>query len=204
MSPIIGIVDYGIAGNIHSISQAIEHVGGQVVKVSSPAALSAVDKLVLPGVGSFSNAMNNLHDANLVNGLREAISNKELPTLGICLGMQLFAQVGYERGETEGLNVLDAEVRRIKCKGVLPHMGFNTIAVQKNSALFSGINEHAKFYFMHSYEMSNYTDVSALSRYSEHTFVSSIEKNNLFGVQFHPEKSREAGLKVFHNFVHNI
>jgi len=204
MSPIIGIVDYGIAGNIHSISQAIEHVGGQVVKVSSPEALSAVDKLVLPGVGSFSNAMNNLHDANLVNGLREAISNRELPTLGICLGMQLFAQVGYERGETEGLNVLDAEVRRIKCKGVLPHMGFNTIAVQKNSALFSGINEHAKFYFMHSYEMSNYTDVSALSRYSEHTFVSSIEKNNLFGVQFHPEKSREAGLKVFHNFVHNI
>ena len=147
MSPIIGIVDYGIAGNIHSISQAIEHVGGQVVKVSSPAALSAVDKLVLPGVGSFSNAMNNLHDANLVNGLREAISNKELPTLGICLGMQLFAQVGYERGETEGLNVLDAEVRRIKCKGVLPHMGFNTIAVQKNSALFSGINEHAKCRF---------------------------------------------------------
>jgi imidazole glycerol phosphate synthase glutamine amidotransferase subunit len=204
MSCIIGILDYGTAGNIYSISQAIEQVGGQVIKVSKPEEINTVDKLVLPGVGSFSNAMHQLHEANLVNGLKEAISDKELPTLGICLGMQLFAQIGYERGETEGLNLLDAEVRQIKCKGVLPHMGFNTLAVQKNSALFSGISEHAKFYFMHSYEMNNYTDVSALSRYCEHTFVSSIEKNNLFGVQFHPEKSREAGLQVFNNFVHNI
>ncbi len=197
----IGIVDYGIAGNLLSISRAIESVGGVVRFVEEPKHFSQVDKIVLPGVGSFADGMKKLKDKHLAEALLESCQEDEKITLGICLGMQILAKIGFEHGETEGLALIDAEVRKIQCKGVIPHMGFNSIEPLKQSLLFKGINRDESFYFMHSYELCNYTDVLALTRYAEHTFVSAIEKQNIFGVQFHPENSRMAGLSIFQNFV---
>jgi imidazole glycerol phosphate synthase glutamine amidotransferase subunit len=160
--------------------------------------------LVIPGVGSFPDAMKGLINNKVADAIITAVKIKKVPTLGICLGMQILAKIGYERGECSGLSLIDAEVRKVKCKGVLPHMGFHSIDIKKMSMLLDGINSNDQFYFMHSYEVSNYTDILSLSSYEGHTFVSSIEKDNLYGVQFHPEKSREAGLKIFHNFINVI
>ena len=97
--------------------------------------------------------------------------------------------------------MINAEVKAIECDGNIPHMGFNSIEIVKNSPLFNGVDKNSKFYFMHSYEFVNYTDILSLTTYSNHKFVSSIQKDNIFGVQFHPEKSREEGLKIFENFL---
>lgn len=203
MSKLIGVLDYGVAGNLHSIVKAIQAVGGTAVLVQKADDIFKIDKLVIPGVGSFHEAMKMLHSADFIDAINVAVIEKEMPTLGICLGMQLLSKIGFEGGETQGLNFIDAEVRVIKSQGVLPHMGFNQIDIQTESILFEGITKEDDFYFMHSYEVCNYTDITALSSYKNHTFVSSVEKNNVYGVQFHPEKSRESGLKVFSNFVHN-
>lgn len=203
MSKTIGVLDYGVAGNIHSIKKAIQAVGGEVVLVQKIDDILKIDKLVIPGVGSFHEAMKTLHSADLIDAINIAVIEKKIPTLGICLGMQLLSKIGFEGGETQGLNFIDAEVRLIKSQGVLPHMGFSQIDIQTESVLFEGITKEDNFYFMHSYEVCNYTDITALSSYKNHTFVSSVEKNNVYGVQFHPEKSRESGLKIFNNFVHN-
>jgi imidazole glycerol phosphate synthase glutamine amidotransferase subunit len=204
MKQVVGVVDYGVAGNTHSIIKAIEHVGGKVELVSKAEQVLSVDKLVIPGVGSFPDAMSGLISNGISDALITAITVNKIPTLGICLGMQILAKIGYERGKCAGLSLIDAEVRKVKCKGVLPHMGFHPIYIKRKSALLDGVALNEQFYFMHSYEVSNYTDILSLSSYEGHTFVSAIEKDNLYGVQFHPEKSREAGLKVFHNFINVI
>jgi glutamine amidotransferase len=198
MSIIIGLINYGIAGNTTSIKRAIEAAGANVVLVTDSASLSKVDKIVLPGVGSFSDAIDELNTLNIIDELKEQAKNK--PVLGICLGMQILATVGFEFGETKGLDFVDAEVRKVKCHGEVPHMGFNSIEVVTPNPLLDGLNEN-EFYFMHSYEMINYTNVSSLTNYHGHQFVSSIQKNNIYGVQFHPEKSREAGIQLFRNFI---
>jgi imidazole glycerol-phosphate synthase subunit HisH len=120
--------------------------------------------------------------------------------LGICLGMQILAKIGFEFGKTEGLGIIDAEVKPILCDEKIPHMGFQKIHVVNSNKLLEGV-ENDEFYFMHSYEVVNYTDIAALTAYGEHSFVSSINKDNIFGVQFHPEKSRQAGIKLLKNFI---
>ena len=114
--------------------------------------------------------------------------------------MQILSSLGLEGGETEGLGLIQAEVKKMQCHAQVPHMGFNAIKVQKSSHLLRNI-ENEELYFMHSYEMVNYTDILSLSSYAGHSFVSSVEKDMLFGVQFHPEKSRQAGLELFKNFI---
>ena len=196
MSNLVGIINYGTAGNIHSVSKALQKAGAEVVVINTPEDFRKIPRIVLPGVGSFKQGMAELES----DGFIESIQAFEGPILGICLGMQILSSFGYEHGLTKGLNLIKAEVKPIECSGKVPHVGFNNIEVLKDSLLLKGI-EKEMFYFMHSYEVVNYTDMLALSEYANHKFVSAVEQGNIFGVQFHPEKSREAGIKLFKNFL---
>ena len=198
MSDTIGLINYGIAGNIHSIKKAIEKAGGKVIIVNNETELNNVNKIVIPGVGSFKDAMAELENDGLLEPLKKAIQTK--PTLGICLGMQILSTLGFEYGKTQGLDAIKAEVKPMLVDAKVPHMGFNTIDVLKTNQLLNGL-ENEEFYFMHSYEVVNYTEIVSLTDYAGHRFVSSVQKDNIYGVQFHPEKSREAGIKLFKNFI---
>lgn len=196
MKNIIGIINYGVAGNIHSVKKAVIKAGGTTLVINKPKDFERVDKIIIPGVGSFKDAMSELKE----NNFYKLLKNFDRPILGICLGMQILSDLGFEFGQTNGLGLLNAEVRPILCDAKVPHMGFNNIQVVNSNQLLKGI-EDDEFYFMHSYEVVNYTDISALTEYKGHNFVSSIHKDNLYGVQFHPEKSREAGIKLLSNFI---
>jgi len=196
MSDVIGIVNYGITGNIHSIKKAIIKAGGDVLIIDEPSNFDNVDKIVLPGVGSFKNAMKELKS----DGFIEKLENFNKPILGICLGMQILSRIGFEYGENKGINLINAEVKPVLCNGKVPHVGFNSIKVTADNKLLFGL-DNKEFYFMHSYEVINYTNIISLTEYSGHKFVSAINKNNIYGVQFHPEKSREAGISLFKNFI---
>ena len=197
MNNLIGIVNYGLAGNIHSIKKAINKAGCDSIIIENNDQFIDVDKIVLSGVGSFKDAMKELNQRDLLQPLLNDIQTK--PTLGICLGMQILSTLGFEYGKTNGLNILEAEVKPMQVDAKVPHMGFNTIEVINPNKLINGL-ENENFYFMHSYEVVNYKDITALTTYAGHKFVSSVHKNNIYGVQFHPEKSRDAGIRLFRNF----
>ena len=196
MSNVIGIVNYGIAGNIHSIEKALKKAGAKTLIINKTEDFTKADKLVLPGVGSFKDAMKELKN----DGFIDALSKNTKPILGICLGMQILSTVGFEYGQTTGFNLVDAEVRPILVDAKVPHVGFNTIEVVNTNKVIKGL-EKEEFYFMHSYEVVNYTNIVSLSEYAGHKFVSSIQKDNIYGVQFHPEKSRDAGIQLLKNFI---
>ena len=160
MSNLVGLVNYGTAGNIHSVKKALEKAGAEVKLINAPEDFQQVPRIVLPGVGSFKEAMEEL--AN--DGFIEPIQNFNGPILGICLGMQIMSTLGYEHGQTQGLGFIKAEVKPMQCQGKVPHVGFNKIEVLKDSVLFKGI-ENESFYFMHSYEVVNYTNMLGLTEY---------------------------------------
>lgn len=194
----IGIFDYGVAGNIESIRRALEKAGAEVVIISCADDFVKSNKLIIPGVGSFADAMNRIKESGLLHLLLKEIKQK--PTLGICLGMQILSTIGFENGSTEGLQLIESEVKLLSVKAKVPHLGFNKISVIKPNKLLQGL-ENEEFYFMHSYEMTNCPDVAAVTNYAGHKIICAINKDNIFGVQFHPEKSREAGIKLFKNFI---
>ena len=196
MSNVIGIVNYGIAGNIHSIDKALKKAGANTLIINKAEDFTKVDKLVLPGVGSFKDAMKELKN----DGFIEPLNKNTKPILGICLGMQILSTVGFEYGQTKGLNFIDAEVRPMLVDAKVPHVGFSTIEAVNTNKIIKGL-ENEEFYFMHSYEVINYTNIVSLTEYAGHKFVSSIQKNNIYGVQFHPEKSRDAGIQLLKNFI---
>ena len=196
MSNIIGIVNYGTAGNLHSVEKALNKATGKTLIINNLEQFNQVDKIVLPGVGSFKNAMQQLKNI----GFLEALCNNTKPILGICLGMQILSTLGFEYGQTKGLNFIKAEVRPMLIDAKVPHVGFNTLEVVKTCDILNGL-ENEEFYFMHSFEVVNYTDIISLTQYAGHKFVSSIQKENIYGVQFHPEKSREAGIQFLKNFI---
>ncbi len=196
----IGVIDYGSAGNTFSMIRALELAGAAVRVVKNPEDLKGLDKLVLPGVGSFKDGMSELNASGMANAVQEWVAAGN-PLLGICLGMQLLCDIGFEYGETAGLALIRGEVRSMQCKGVVPHMGFNRIIVQSDSSLLNGVEGEDSFYFMHSFEVQNYTDIIALSEYAGHQFVAGVQRENVFGVQFHPEKSRRAGIRIFQNYL---
>ena len=196
MNNIVGIVNYGIAGNIHSIKKALDVAGANTVIINTPEQFNEVDKIVLPGVGSFKDAMQELENIGFIDVLK----NNRKPILGICLGMQILSTIGFEYGRTEGLGLIQAEVRPLLVDAKVPHVGFNKIDIIKENKILEGL-ENDEFYFMHSYTVVNFHDVTSTTSYSNHLFVSSIKRLNIYGVQFHPEKSRNAGIKLFKNFI---
>lgn len=192
-------------GNLNSVKKKLLSLKAEVVVTSQPSDLLEAQRIVLPGVGHFAMAMNNLRELGLIDALNEAVIRRHVPILGICLGMQLMAR-SSEEGGVEGLGWFDADVRRFqisdKLKFKVPHMGWNQVVARKPSHLLRGIAEGSEFYFVHSYHMQadHPTDVLAESDY-ELPFTCAVEKGNMFGVQFHPEKSHNVGQALVKNFL---
>jgi len=200
----IAIVDYGM-GNLYSVKKKLDRIRVQNTITSSPADVLLAEKIILPGVGHFKKAVQNLQERDLWDALNEAVQHRQIPVLGICLGMQLMAK-SSEEGHVDGFGWFDAEVRKFRIsdsrKYKIPHMGWNNIKLIKNSLLFRNIDTQSSFYFVHSYhfECTDRSDVLNETFYV-YPFVSAIEKKNLFGVQYHPEKSHDAGEMLLQNFV---
>lgn len=198
----IGILDYGL-GNLASIKNSITYIGSNPILSSNFDDFEKCDSLIIPGVGSFFRGMTNIHSAKLDQKLSLYTSNNR-PVLGICLGYQMLNQSGTEHGITEGLKYLNGEVKRLNVPEgtLLPHIGWQRINVQLPNPLTKGI-ENELFYFVHSYGvyMSNASQIFATTGYAETQFVSIGGNNNIYGVQFHPEKSRDAGLQLLKNFI---
>lgn len=198
------IVDYQ-TGNLNSVKKSLDRMRLCSIISSSPKDIIDADKIILPGVGHFGRAMSNLKELNLLDALHEAVLVKQKPILGICLGMELMAKES-EEGHAEGLGWLDAEVisfkvsDRIKYK--IPCIGWNQISIRKNSSLMHNISESSDFYFLHSYhlKMNNQSDILSETRY-DYCYPSAIERDNIFGVQYHPEKSHDAGAQLLKNFI---
>jgi imidazole glycerol-phosphate synthase subunit HisH len=198
----IAIIDYEM-GNLRSVQKAFERVGHQAIIASDPAALADAQKVVLPGVGAFRDAIAALHARKLVEPIRAAVASGK-PFLGICLGLQLLFDKSYEDGEFEGLGIVPGEVVRFdvptECK--VPHMGWNQVQFRRRPPIFTGVEEGAHFYFVHSYYVvPRAADVIATETDYPTPFCSSIWRDNLFAVQFHPEKSQEDGLRLLKNFA---
>lgn len=204
MSNQVVIVDYGM-GNLSSVKKKLRRLKVEPLVSSEPQELLAADKIVLPGVGHFGKAMENLATLNLVEALAESVLERRTPILGICLGMQLMTKRS-EEGDAEGLGWFDAEVVRFqvedRLKYKVPHMGWNQNHNAKQSVLTEGLADSAEFYFVHSYHVraNQREDVLSETDY-EYRFASAIEKENIFGVQYHPEKSHDAGEALLQNFL---
>ena len=195
----IGIVDYGM-GNLRSVEKALEAVGHAARIIRTPQAIADSDKLVLPGVGAFGQAMENLRQTDLLESLSEAVS-KGKPLLGICLGLQLLFQESEEHGPHEGLGVLAGCVRKLPTEVKVPHIGWNQVSITRDDPLLQGIPDNAFFYFVQSYfvEPQDKETVIGTTDYGV-TFTSIVGWRNVYGVQFHPEKSQDAGLKLLKNY----
>jgi imidazole glycerol-phosphate synthase subunit HisH len=198
----IKIVDYGM-GNLRSVQKAFEKIGADAQVVSSPADLAGAEKLVLPGVGAFRDAIAELKRTGLDRPVREHIA-ADKPFLGICLGLQLLFDVSYEDGQWEGLGVLRGKVVRFGDQTDLkiPHMGWNSLEFARPARIFEGVPEGSSVYFVHSYYVVP-EDESVIAARTEHgtRFVSAVARRNLFATQFHPEKSQSVGLRLLTNFA---
>ncbi len=204
----VTIVDYS-SGNISSVVNSFKEVGQNKAKIevtSDLEKIKASDKIVLPGQGSFKSCVDALNKISGLNDtLNEFVTVNKKPLLGICVGLQMFADVGYEETETKGLGWISGKVSKIdnqNGKYKLPHIGWNQINILKDSKIFQNIEDNSHMYFVHSYEFvpTDKTVISATTDYSTKV-VCSVEKENLFGTQFHPEKSDKTGLKVINNFI---
>jgi glutamine amidotransferase len=198
----IAIIDYGM-GNLRSVQKAFEKVGHQAVVTSDPAQVAEAEKVVLPGVGAFEDAIAELRRLGLVKPVLDAI-NSGKPFLGICLGLQLLFDVGYENGRHEGLGVLRGEVVRFQLpKGyTVPHMGWNQLAIRRPAPVLRGLDEGTYAYFVHSYYVVP-ADRNVIATETDYggPFCSMIWRDNIFATQFHPEKSQSDGLKILRNFA---
>ena len=198
----IGIINYGL-GNIQSFLNSYRLLGIKSCSVSNISDLNKCDHLVLPGVGAFDEAMIRLKSSNLINSIEKLVFDKNIPILGICVGLQIMARRS-EEGKTKGLGWLDGDVKLIKKTEnlPLPHMGWNKILINKNDVSILEGTHDKSFYFLHSYclKMDSLDGIIATSEYGD-LIVSAVNKNNIYGCQFHPEKSHSAGLKVLENFA---
>ncbi len=195
----IGIVDYG-RGNLRSVEKALEKVGFEATIMTSPEDLNGVDGVILPGVGAFADAMEALNSGGWTLPLTE-FARSGSPFLGICLGMQVLFEVGEEHGEHAGLGLLAGRVVKFPPGGKIPHMGWNTIILEQPSQLLEGIPNESYFYFVHSYYAlpNDKRDILASSDYGI-VFPAVVGKDNVWGAQFHPEKSSPWGLQLLTNF----
>ena len=204
----VTIVDYN-SGNISSVINSFKEVAKNEVNIEVTSDLNRIkssDKVVLPGQGSFKSCIDALKGINgLVDTLDKFVLDDKKPLLGICVGLQMFADIGYEEAETKGLGWISGKVSKINNqngKYKLPHIGWNQINIVKDSKIFKNIENNSHMYFVHSYEFipEDKSVISATTNYSSN-IVSSVEKENIFGTQFHPEKSDKLGLKIIENFL---
>tara|TARA_Y100001970_G_scaffold293279_1_gene439028 strand:+ start:1417 stop:2043 length:627 start_codon:yes stop_codon:yes gene_type:complete len=202
------IVDYK-SGNISSVINSFKEVARDKVKIEVTSDIKKIkssDKIVLPGQGSFKSCVNALKNINgLIETLNEFVINDKKPLLGICVGLQMFADIGYEEMETKGLGWISGKVTKIdnmKGKYKLPHIGWNQIDIIKEGKILKDIKDKSHMYFVHSYEFipNDKKTISATADYSS-KHVCAVEKENIFGTQFHPEKSDKSGLKIIENFI---
>jgi imidazole glycerol-phosphate synthase subunit HisH len=199
----ITIVDYGM-GNLHSVQRKFSRIGARTIVTSDPGVIDRAEKLVLPGVGHFQRAMENLRQLRLLEVLNDARARR-VPVLGICLGMQLMAHTS-EEGDTHGLGWLDAKVVRFKVGDTVrfkvPHMGWNEVVQKRKNVLFKNIPDRAEFYFVHAYHLVANREAIILSETEyDYSFTSAVESESVYGVQFHPEKSHDIGEALLQNFA---
>ncbi len=200
----IVVVDYGL-GNLRSVLRGFNRIGCKAVLTEKKNEILAADKIVLPGVGHFKTGMKKIKDLGLDTILTTKVIEQKTPILGICLGLQLFCK-SSEEGNVDGLGWVDAEVRKFrvndKTRYKVPHMGWNDVKVENSNLLNANINDDELFYFVHSYhlECNEKKDIWLTTEY-EYNFVSAIKKDNIYGTQFHPEKSQDAGIQILKNFV---
>lgn len=198
----IAIIDYGM-GNLRSVQKGFERVGHQATITDDPALVERADKVVLPGVGAFGDAMAELRRRELIEPVREAIRSGR-PFFGICLGLQLLFEIGYEEGRHEGLGILSGEVVRFSVarEYKVPHMGWNELTIRRRAPVLAGIADGTHFYFVHSYYVvpRDKSVIAAEANYPE-PFTAMIWRDNLFATQFHPEKSQADGLRMLKNFA---
>jgi glutamine amidotransferase len=206
----IAIVDTGLC-NVDSMWRAVDDCGAKSVVTDDPTDLALVDKIVLPGVGAFADAMDALDDSGMAEAIVENVRDHEVPVLGVCLGMQLLATQGSEVRDTAGLGLIDAEVKRLvsntanstgRAQERIPHVGWNEVHPRATSPLLSGIPDATDFYFVHSFHMQcvDERDVVATTPYCGE-FASIVARGHVFGTQFHPEKSQAMGRRLLRNFV---
>lgn len=198
------IVDYKM-GNIHSVARKLKLMGVEFEISDNPDTILKADKLILPGVGHFGKAMNQLKESNLIEVLNHAVIQEKKPILGICLGMQLMAK-SSEEGNSKGLGWFDASVKAFEVKDKLrfkiPHTEWNNISIKKESVINYLLPENPEFYFVHSFHFvpNNLQDTLHTTMY-EKEFVSAVQRENIVGVQYHPEKSHDSGIQLIKNFV---
>ena len=201
----IVIIDFG-TGNLNSVLNTLVRIGANAIISSKVENIEKADKLILPGVGSFSTGIENLEKYDLISILYKKVIMDKTPILGICLGMQLFSAKS-EEGNSKGLGWIDAETIKIKFEGndkrlKIPHMGWNTLNLRRKSQLLKGITNEDSFYFVHSFHVVSNMQSNIIANTSYgYNFASVIQKDNIYGTQFHPEKSHESGLKILRNFL---
>jgi imidazole glycerol-phosphate synthase subunit HisH len=196
---LIAIVDYGM-GNLRSVTNAFTHLGASITVTREKAVIKGARAIVLPGVGAFGKCMENLKRFDLLRVLKEEILSGK-PYLGICLGLQMLFTSSEEAPGSEGMGLVKGRVVKFKNNLKVPHMGWNQVEQTKASRIFDGINQGEHFYFVHSYYPEPEEDVAATRTDYGGVFTSSIERENVFACQFHPEKSQKVGLRLLQNFV---
>ncbi len=199
----IAIIDYD-AGNLRSVEKALEAIGEETVVTRSREEILAADKVILPGVGAFGDAMKRLHEYGLVDTIHEVV-NLGKPFLGICLGLQLLFRRSDESDGVEGLSILPGEILRIPdAPGIkIPHIGWNSLMISENARLFEGLGDEPYVYFVHSYYLKadDESMVAATAEYGGTLIHASVQKDNVYACQFHPEKSGSVGLQILKNFA---
>ncbi len=197
----VAVLDYN-TGNVDSVIKAVKYFDKNVILTNKKDEIKNSNRLILPGQGSFHFGINELRKLKLIDLIKEKVLIKKTPILGICLGMQLFADLGYEEKETLGFGFIKGSVKRIPTKLKLPHIGWNEVKIIKKDDLFNDLENDKDFYFVHSYyyECKNHNNIMATTNY-DFQFPSIIRKDNVVGFQFHPEKSLKNGLKFLNNFL---
>lgn len=200
---VVSILDYG-AGNFGSVVRMVEKSGHKAVRINLPEQILEASKIIIPGVGSFDQGMNYLIQRNFVEALKHVANDEKIKILGICLGMQLMCS-SSEEGTLPGLGLINAKVTLVNSMNgslKVPHMGWNTLKVLKKNPLIPMTDNHERFYFVHSYKVQcdDKSDILGVTKYGEE-FTAAFQRNNLFGVQFHPEKSHKFGLNLISNFM---
>jgi imidazole glycerol-phosphate synthase subunit HisH len=200
----IGIIDYGM-GNLQSVANAVERVGGRPTVITDPEGLSDCDQLILPGVGAFGDGIGNLRSGGWLEELDVVVREQGKPFLGICLGMQLLADVGTEHGEYQGMGWIAGRVVKIDSEATglrVPHVGWNDVTPVEDDPVYAGVDPTSDFYFVHSYVIRP-KDPQVVNGWCDYggRFAASLRSGNIFATQYHPEKSQRVGLQVLENFI---